>query len=221
MRPVAAPGDPSVVSSPGDSKPSGVWMIDENSNIADGGRVQVKSKSYESVPSLLGPGSAYKNAFAGGTMTFAYLDEYDYHRAHFPVSGTIKEARIIKGGASSGGVTTWDVKSKKYVFDPGGPGWQSLETRGCIIVETENTGLVALIPVGMSQMASIIFEENVMTGSRVRKGDKLCYFLFGGSGFVMLFQKEAGFRLTAPSDKDGSYRHILAGEEFGRISVGK
>ena len=221
VRPVAAPGDPSVVSSPCDSKPFGVWMIDKNSKIEGGKGVRVKSKSFESVSSLLGPESAYKNAFAGGTMTFEYLDEYDYHRSHFPVSGTIREAGIIKGSASSGGVITWDVKSKSYVFDPGDPGWQSLETRGCIVVETENGGLVCLIPVGMSQMASVVFEDNVKAGNKIKKGDKLCFYLFGGSGFVMLFQKEAGFRLTAPANGDGFYKHILTGEEYGRISTGK
>ena len=220
-RPVAAPDDPSIVSSPGDSTPFGVWMIDKNSNIASCKGVQIKSKSYKSITSLLDPDSAYKNAFAGGTMTFAYLDEYDYHRCHFPVSGTIKEARVIKDGASSGGVITWDAKSKRYVFDPSDPGWQSLETRGCIIVETEKAGLVALLPVGMSQMASVNFEDNVKAGGSIRKGDKLCYFLFGGSGFVMLFQKDTGFKLTAPANADGSYRHILACEEYGRIKTGK
>jgi phosphatidylserine decarboxylase len=128
---------------------------------------------------------------------------------------------VIKGGASSGGVITWDAKSKRYVFDPGDPGWQSLETRGCIIVETEKAGLVALLPVGMSQMASVIFEDNVKTEGSIRKGETFCYFLFGGSGFVMLFQKDAGFKLTAPANEDGSYKHILAGEEFGRIRTGK
>lgn len=218
MRPFASHDDPSVVCSPGDSKPYGIWKIDRNSNIADGKSVQVKSKSYHSVGAILGPDCAFHNAFAEGTMTFAYLDEYDYHRCHFPVSGTIREARIIKGGASSGGITSWDAKSGKYVFDPGMPGWQSLETRGCIVVETENAGLVALIPVGMSQMGSVNFEDNVKPGSKVKKGDKLCYFLFGGSGFVMLFQKEAAFRITAPASGEGSYLHMLAGEEFGRTA---
>jgi phosphatidylserine decarboxylase len=216
-RPVAKPDDPLIVSSPGDSTPAGVWKIDKNSNIAGGKGVQIKSKSYKSIESLLGPDSACKNAFAGGTMLFEYLDEYDYHRCHFPVSGTIKEARVIRGGASSGGVITWDSKSKRYLFDPGDPGWQSLETRGCIIVDSGKTGLVALLPVGMSQVASVVLEDNVKVGNRIKKGDKLCHYLFGGSGFVMLFQKEAGFKLTAPSNEDGTYRHILAGEELGSL----
>jgi phosphatidylserine decarboxylase len=217
MRPTASPNDPSVVSAPSDSRPIGVWTIDENSKIGGAGGVSVKSKTYESVSALLGPESAYKNAFAGGTMTFEYLDEYDYHRCHSPVSGIIRETRIIKGGASAGGIITWDPKVKRYLFDLNQPGWQSLETRGCIVVETEKAGLVCLIPVGMSQMASVVFEDNVKVGNSLKKGDKLAYYLFGGSGFIMLFQKEAGFRLTAPAERDGSYRHILAGEEYGRI----
>lgn len=221
MRPVAGRDDPSVVSSPGDSRPFGAWTIDKNSGIKGGQGVQVKSRNFETVASLLGPESAYKDAFADGIMTFAYLDEYDYHRCHFPVSGTILEARIIAGGAPSGGITMWDEKTKRYVFDPGEPGWQSLETRGCIVVKTAQAGLIALIPVGMSQIASVNFEENVKTGNQVEKGDKLCYYLFGGSGFVMLFQKEAEFRLTSPGNENGSFSHVLAGEEVGRIRTGK
>lgn len=217
VRPVAGRDNPSVVSSPGDSKPFGVWTIDKNSGITGGQGAQVKSRNFETVASLLSPESDYKDAFANGIMTFAYLDEHDYHRCHFPVGGTILEARIIAGGAPSGGITTWDEKTKRYVFDPGEPGWQSLETRGCIVVKTLHAGLVALIPVGMSQIASVIFEDNVRTGIDVEKGDKLCYYLFGGSGFVMLFQKEAEFTLTVPRDEDGSFRHILTGEEVGRI----
>jgi hypothetical protein len=46
--------------------------------------------------------------------------------------------------------------------------------------------------------------------------------LFGASDFVLIFQKGADFSLTAtaPASGDG-YRHILMGEEYGRLSKGK
>lgn len=221
MRPVAAPGDPSVISSPCDATPFGIWKIDGNSIIESGRGVPVKSTRYASVGALLGPDCAYKEAFAGGIMTFAYLDEYDYHRCHAPVDGTILEARILQGGAPSGGITTWDTATHRYLFQPGEPGWQSLETRGCVVVEAVQGGLVALIPVGMSQMGSVVLEESIRPGQKIKKGDPLCHYLFGGSGFVMLFRQEAGFRLTAPLQATGSYRHILAGEEVGRTGKAK
>jgi hypothetical protein len=58
--------------------------------------------------------------------------------------------------------------------------------------------LVALMPAGMSQVRSVNFETDVEVGATFNKGDMLGYFLFGGSDFVMLFQAEAGFMITAP-----------------------
>jgi phosphatidylserine decarboxylase len=43
----------------------------------------------------------------------------------------------------------------RYAFDPSGIGWQSIETRGCIILETDKYGLVAMLPIGMSSVCSV------------------------------------------------------------------
>ena len=93
-------------------------------------------------------------------------------------------------------------------------GWQSIETRGIVIVETDHGGLVAVAPVGMSQVSSVNFEKEVEKGRRVRKGDPLGYFLFGGSDIVMLFSRGLSFRCTAETGK-----HIRMGEEYGRIVI--
>ncbi|MDN3671379.1 phosphatidylserine decarboxylase [Echinicola jeungdonensis] len=42
----------------------------------------------------------------------------DYHRFHFPMSGTIKEIRVIPGVNPSGGEIWWDAQNKRYGFDP-------------------------------------------------------------------------------------------------------
>jgi phosphatidylserine decarboxylase len=39
-------------------------------------------------------------------------------------------------------------------------------------------------------------------------------FLFGGSDFVMLFQEQAGFVITAPRTR-GGFEHLLTGEVYG------
>jgi hypothetical protein len=79
-----------------------------------------------------------------------------------------------------------------------------------IEVDTGKYGLVALIPMGMAQVSSVIFEDNVKVGTTHEKGDVLGNFLFGGSDFVMLFQESAGFEMTATSGN-----HILMGEKYG------
>lgn len=217
QRPIAHLEDQSVVVAPADSEPQGVWAIDANSNLVNREGVDIKSSSVYSIRDLLGRNSAYRDAFANGTLTHTFLDVEDYHRYHFPVGGIVKEITIIPQDDAVGGVISWSPEKNKYLLDSATPGWQFIETRGYVIIQTEKYGLVALMPVGMSQVSSVNFEKNVRVGATFKKGDKLGYFLFGGSDFVMLFQKEAGFRLTASGNSNDGYRHVLMGESIGAL----
>lgn len=219
QRPIASPNDLSIVSSPADSKPQGVWEIDKDSSIVHGEGVAIKSKVFKSIAALIGEGSAYTNAFANGTLTHTFLDVNDYHRYHFPIGGTIKEVRIIQSDDAAGGITTWDARIKRYLLDANTPGWQMIETRGCVIIETKEYGVVALLPIGMSQVSSVNFEDTVKAGNTVKKGDMLGYFLFGGSDFVMLFQSKVDFKLTVPQDSKSTYKHVLMGEKYGELTT--
>ena len=181
--------------------------------------VSIKSQSFNSIAELLGPNSAYRDEFAGGVLTHTFLDVHDYHRYHFPVGGTVREVSMIPQDDAVGGWVTWDPETQLYKLTADVPGWQMIETRGCVIVETDEYGLVALLPVGMSQVSSVNFEDSVQVGAEVEKGDMLGYFLFGGSDFIMIFQQGAGFELTAPHEREGEdYSHVLMGEEYGRFS---
>lgn len=215
VRPIASPEDAGVVVSPADSVPQGVWAIDADSRIAVEGGLEVKLARFFDVGDLLGPDSAYRDAFAGGVLTHTFLNVNDYHRYHFAVGGTVKERALIGGHVAL--EATWDADQGKYVpIDS--TGWQFTQTRGVVIVETGDKGLVALIPMGMAQVSSVNFENDVQPGIEHRKGDMLGNFLFGGSDFVMLFQEQAGFELTAPtSEEEGGYAHILMGTEYGRM----
>jgi phosphatidylserine decarboxylase precursor len=219
QRPIASPNDPSVVSSPADSQPQGIWKIDKHSTIVHGKGVMIKSRVFKSVAELIGEGTAYKNAFANGTLTHTFLDVNDYHRYHFPIGGTIKEVRIIQSDDAVGGITTWDAKIKKYVLDANTPGWQMIETRGCVIIETKEYGVVALLPIGMSQVSSVNYEDTVKVDNTVKKGDMLGYFLFGGSDFVMLFQSKVDFKLAVPQESRKIYKHVLMGEQYGTLTI--
>lgn len=222
-RPIASPGDDSVVVFPGDSVTQGVWAIDKKNQLhALGDKpvgqpdfVAIKSKKFSSVTELMAD-SPYREAFAGGTMTHTFLDVYDYHRFHFPVSGTIKDVRIIEGDTALGGYITWDAPTKTYSLNSSIPGWQMIETRALVVVETKNHGFVAILPIGMSQISSVKLEDRVKIGASVEKGDPLGYFLFGGSDIVMLFQKAVQFELTVPQEGD-RYAHRLMGEAYGKL----
>ncbi len=216
-RPIAEAENDSVVTSPADSEPQGIWKIDEFSKVIadypeEEAGLYIKTGTLKDVSVLLG-NSKYKDSFRNGTLTHTFLDINDYHRYHFPVSGTVKEVLIIPQDDAPGGVITWDKEQGRYKeYFSETVGWQSIETRGVVIIETANGGLVAVIPVGMCQVSSVNFEESVKAGAEVKKGDPLGYFLFGGSDIIMLFDEDLEFSMTA---KTGS--HILMGSEYGTI----
>ena len=208
-RPIASKNDSKVVVSPADSVPQGVWAIDSNSTIQAENGLEVKLVHYYSVKDLLGNDSQYKDAFANGVLTHSFLNVNDYHRYHFAVGGTIKEKKSIVQNVAL--EVAWNSTQGKY--DPiDSTGWQFSQTRGYVIVDTGKYGLVALIPMGMAQVSSVNFEDDVNVGTTHEKGDMLGNFLFGGSDFIMLFQKGAGFELTATSGN-----HILMGEKYGEL----
>jgi phosphatidylserine decarboxylase len=212
MRPIASPDDPAVVVSPADSVPQGVWAIDNNSRIRVEGGLKVKLATYYRIEDLLGKDSQYKYSFANGILTHTFLNVNDYHRYHFAVGGTIKEVKVIPQNVAL--EVAWSSEQGKYIpIDS--TGWQFSQTRGCVIVDTGKYGLVALIPMGMAQVSSVNFEDNVKVGSTHKKGNMLGNFFFGGSDFVMLFQTKAGFELTAPTEDKTSHKHILVGEKYG------
>ena len=210
-RPVASPSDDSVVVSPADSLPQGIWNIDENGRFfadpikrEDG--VIIKDSIYVSVEQLLGEeGKNYAKLFRNGILTHTYLNYDDYHRYHFPVSGVVETAYIIPYANAVGGIVYWDENTKLYVLESNSLSWQSVETRGCVLINTDY-GMVAVIPVGMGQVSSVNFLDNIKKGVEVKKGDELGYFLFGGSDCVMLFEKKSGFKLTVGKGERGGIR---------------
>ena len=218
-RPIDSPEDDQLVVSLADAKPQGVWQIDSMSNIVVKEGVPIKSGTLTSIQNLIGDESLYKNEFANGIFTHTFLDVQDYHRYHFPLGGLIREVRIITDQEAVGGKITWDPVNQRYMLDSYEPGWQSIETRGCVILDTGEFGLVALLLIGMSQICSVNFEKNIQAGVHVNKGDMLGYFLFGGSDFIMIFQKKAGFVLETETEANSetSFRHILMGERYGSL----
>ena len=213
VRPVAD----STVVAPADSKPQGIWQIDENGELIQKVGVTIKSANFTSVAQLIGPDSAYQDAFRGGTLTHTFLDVNDYHRYHFPVSGRIAELRKIPAVNAAGGVTVWDPEQKRYILIDAVPGWQMIETRDCVIIDTEEYGLVAVLPIGMSQICSCNWEEGLEVGSVVQKGDPMGYFLFGGSDIVMVFQAGVDVEFLARAEGE-SYAHLLMGEPYANLT---
>lgn len=193
--------------SPADSTPQGIWSIDENSQIDLG--VQLKSTMFYNIEQIIGEDSKYEHCFTNGILTHTFLDVNDYHRYHFPVSGKILEVRKISALDAVGGLIAWDEEKSRYVLYDEDPGWQSIETRDCLIMDTEY-GLVAILPIAMSQVSSCNWEDTVKVGAVVEKGDPMGYFLFGGSDIVMVFQEGVTLKLA-------TQEHILMGEPYADV----
>lgn len=206
-RPIA---DADVVA-PADSWPKKTWAIDERNQLVYDD-LQIKTAKISDIAQLIGNDSQYKDAFAGGTLTHTFLDVNCYHRYHAPVDGVLKELRTVPGVSAGGGYTLWDDEEKLYYY-VNDLGFQMVETRACAIIETEDYGLVAMLPVGMSQICSVNWIPTLHVGQTLHRGDEMGFFKFGGSDIVMIFQRGVDVELLHDGDL------LLMGEAYASLNV--
>lgn len=215
MRPIDADAE---VVAPADSWPRATWEIDDDNQLLYPDDVNIKTAKLSDIADLIGQDSKYKDAFAGGTLTHTLLDVNDYHHYHSPVAGRLLELRHIDGVDAGGGYTLWNNETKRYYY-VNDLGFQMVETRACAIIETEDYGLVAMLPVGMSQICSVNWLDSLKEGQWLEKGEDMGYFLFGGSDVIMIFQKGVEVQLLTTPDGEGGYEHILMGEPYAKLVV--
>ncbi len=194
-RPIAAIGDSRVIVSPADATFDGQWEVNTNAG------VDIKGLHWR-IEELL-EGSPYAHAFEGGQWTHSFLNTTDYHRQHAPVAGTIVEARVIQGTVYlqvTAEPIPGDAEGKtqlvgKRVFGaPDDPGYEFMQTRGLFVIDSP-IGYVAVLPMGMAQVSSIILTAE--EGRTLHKGEEISYFQFGGSDIVMVFQERSNVSFTA------------------------
>lgn len=193
-RPIAAIDDDCVICAGAEATFSGQWEINS------GTKVNCKGL-YWSIDELL-EGSPYKDAFKGGMWTHSFLNTNDYHRQHAPVSGTVVEARVIQAATYVAMAAEPDPANPgkntivhHQIVPPDMAGYEFMQTRGLIIIDNPIVGLVAVLPIGMSNVSSIIVTAEV--GRSLHKGEEISYFQFGGSDYVMVFQEKANLSFTA------------------------
>ena len=159
----------------------------------------VKTTSVEELSDLL-TGSPYKDVFVGGKAIHWVLDVFDYHRFHAPCAGTVIECRTIEGIHAGGGVIIWDIEQHRYRYAQlAATGFQSLETRGVLIMDTPDYGRIALVAVGIQQVSSVVWNDSIQIGTKIEQGQELGLFQFGGSDILML--SEAGRGFTTENNK--------------------
>lgn len=204
MRPIAALNDDSVIVSQADCTMVGWWQIGQNSNIhlqqskqVNKKPVVIQSKIFTySIEDLL-KNSEYADRFKGGIFMHSFLNSTDYHRWNSPVQGKVLESRVIQGQAYLGvevdKIIDPDGCERNHLSAVDGTGYQFFQTRGLIVIDSP-IGLVACLPMGMAQVSSVTITAE--KGVTLRKGEELGYFKFGGSDFVMCFERSSNVQIT-------------------------
>lgn len=173
----------------------------------------VKTATIANWLDLLGD-SPYRETFAGGETTHIVLDVFDYHRFHMPCDGTVLECKTIEGIHAGGGVIIWDEEHGRYRYDQlGVTDFQMLETRGVLVLDTPDFGKMAIVPVGVQQVSSVLWtfenRESLIPNSLIpnpvmlRQGAELGCFLFGGSDVVLFFEPGRAPHITPKTVKVG------------------
>jgi phosphatidylserine decarboxylase len=145
----------------------------------------IKSEPY-SLQDMLADDEAVEQ-FVDGTVYQAFLSATDYHRWHSPVSGTIVRAFVQPGtyyseADSQGADAVEPTCSQGYLAH--------VATRAIILIQADDPviGLVAFVPVGMSDVSSCLIDAQIQPGAHVGKGDELGYFQFGGSTYCLILR---------------------------------
>lgn len=190
MRPVASPEDDNVIANACESKP---YNLARYARLRD--RFRIKGQPY-SISDMLAHDALADN-FDGATVHQAFLSSLSYHRWHAPVSGKIVKAYVQDG-------TYYSEPLFEGVGEPKHAGEGSIDeagetiaqgyltsvaTRAIIFFEADNSaiGLMAFIGVGMTEVSTC--DITVKEGQRVRKGEEIGMFHFGGSTHCLLFRK--------------------------------
>ena len=193
-RPISQPTNDSILTSSADSE---INYIQTNLTLTT--NLEVKTTQIN-VLDLLNQ-STHAEKFVGGTAVSCVLMPNDYHRYHSPVTGTIVESDIVDGIYNG-------IKDGEHWFNQGNIGESTTDFsifekfhRGYFIIKTKDHGLVAIIPVGLNTISSIIFEDSALVppsspGKKtspkkwkpVTKGDEIGHFAYGGSLNILLFQ---------------------------------
>ncbi len=198
-RPVAAPKNDKVIVSACESTPYGI-----STDVRLQDRFWIKSQPYSLRDILANDESAEQ--FVGGTVYQAFLSATNYHRWHSPVAGTIVRAFVQPGtyyseADSEGKDATEPKNSQSYLAH--------VASRAIILIEADDPviGLMAVVPVGMSEVSSCLIAPDLKPGYHVEKGEEIGHFQYGGSTHCLIFRPGAisEFALTAipqPHDPD-------------------
>jgi phosphatidylserine decarboxylase len=193
-RPIAKPNDPKVIVSANDGT---VYKISREVKALD--EFWLKGQPYSLLNML--NNNPYGQKLIGGDVFQSFLSGADYHRWRSPIDGVVRHAQVVDGlmfsNAESAG---YDPTAGTY-----SQGYQaSVNTRGLVFIESPDPviGMVCVIPIGITEISSVIIQ--VKNGDRLKKGDELGAFSYGGSSMCLVFQRGAINHFTVKEPPPGS-----------------
>ncbi|KAH8591269.1 Phophatidylserine decarboxylase-domain-containing protein [Bisporella sp. PMI_857] len=209
VRPVASPMDDTVIVNPCEAAP---YRLARSLKRKDS--FWLKAQPYSLMHMF--DNDALSTQFVGGTLYQAFLDATNYHRWHSPVAGTITKAYVIPGtyfsqhlmfgipqsevgrvrgrgsknASISSSVATWkggagdtnaQMASQSYAA--------AVATRAAVFIKADERtiGLIALLFVGLADVSTC--EISIAEGQRLRKGDEIGSFHYGGSTVCLLLRE--------------------------------
>ena len=143
--------------------------------------------------------------FVGGTVFQAILSSLDYHRWHSPVDGRVVRTYIVSGtyyAARLDDDPDPDVISRSQAFVT------AIATRAIIFIESDNPdiGLMCFVGVGLGEVSTT--RVAVKEGDRIKKGDEIGSFHFGGSTYLLLFRPQTKLTLLPGPEDSGMARKV-------------
>lgn len=197
-RPASAPNTPQIVVSPADCRSvvfnaldsaQKVWVKGRDFSVERllGGaypelveKFVLPSSSSSSLAAASGAttpsADAATTSGSGPALGIFRLAPQDYHRFHIPVDGVLLEPRLIEGEYYT--VNPMAIRSALDVYGE--------NVRVIVPIESEVFGTVVVVCVGAMMVGSTVITR--AAGDRVRRGEELGYFKFGGSTILLLFE---------------------------------
>ncbi|CAH7667916.1 phosphatidylserine decarboxylase [Phakopsora pachyrhizi] len=181
-RPIEAAGDPRVLVSCADCR---MMVFDD---LHQSRKVWIKSREF-SLEKLLGSSALSLSSRGCSTqpeltddkrwaLAIFRLAPQDYHRFHAPIDGVVEEIEHINGQYYT--VNPMAIRSTIDVYGE--------NVRIVVTIQTEKFGKAYCVFVGAMMVGSI--NTCLKVGDRVKKGDDVGYFAFGGSTILTLFKSD-------------------------------
>jgi phosphatidylserine decarboxylase len=146
--------------------------------------------------------------YATGSIVLSRLCPVDYHRFHFPVSGTPAKPVVINGPLYS--VNPLALRRNIHYLTE--------NKRNYTLIDSPEFGQVAMFEVGATCVGTI--EYTFSPGVPARKGDEKGFFKFGGSETITIFERGRVGLAADLAENSALGRELYAhvGDELGRIT---